>query len=184
MVSPLSLSNVLTVIVALACLRTIAPQVRGGVVRLWRLALPVCFAAVQALVLLAGIFNETIHHDAEWIAAAAVGALLGRMRGWASPIEVDRTRQLVRLKPSVEPQMAAIFLVILAAIDFASASLEAPVLPADYVAAGAAFCAAFIGFRALAIAVRATRAPHVELHGGWPITPSSSTPAESGLPRS
>jgi hypothetical protein len=37
MISPLSLSNVLTVLVALFCLWTMSPQARGGVMRLWRL---------------------------------------------------------------------------------------------------------------------------------------------------
>jgi hypothetical protein len=177
MVSPLSLSNVLTVMVAIACLWSIVPQGRGGIVRVWRLAVPACFAAVESLVLLAGVFESTIYHDAEWLVAAAVGGILGRMRGWSVPIDVDHARDLVRLKPSVDAHMAAMCLAVLAAVDFLSAAVEEAVLPTDWVSAAAAFFAAYIGFRALAIVVRARRAPHVTLDNAW-IAPSSSTPGE------
>ena len=184
MIAPVSLSNVLTVFLAVACLWTIAAQSRGGVVRPWRLAVPPCFAAVESVVLLAGVFDATMTHDAEWLVAAVVGAMLGRMRGWTLPVEVDRTRNLLRLRPSIDAHLAALCLCILAAIDFTSASLEDPIEPTDWVAAAAAFFAGYIGCRALAIAVRAMRAPHVELSGAWAITSSSSTPAETGLPPS
>jgi hypothetical protein len=163
MIAPLSLSNVLTVFLAIGCLHTMAPQSRGGVVKLWRLALPPCFAAVQALVLLAGVFDATFAHDAEWVIAALAGALLGRMRGWTMPVEVDRMWELVRLKPSVDGQLAALALVGLSAVDFTSAALEDPVVACEHVAAGAAFFAGYLAARALGIAVRAMRAPHVEL---------------------
>ena len=163
MIAPLSLSNVLTVLLAFACLHTIAPQSRGGVVKLWRLALPPCFAAVEALVLLAGVFDATLGHDAEWLIAALLGAFLGRMRGWSMPVEVDRMWELVRLKPSLDGQFAALALVGWSAVDFTSASLEDPIVACEHVAAGAAFVAGYLAARALAIAVRAMHAPHVEL---------------------
>jgi hypothetical protein len=175
MIAPLSLSNVLTVFFAAVCLWTIVPQARGGTVKLWRLAVPPTLATVQALVLLAGVFDATLTHDAEWVAAAALGAMLGRMRGWTLPIEVDRTHDLVRLRPSIDGHLAALGLVILAAIDFTSASLEDPVVPTDCVAACAALFAGYIGCRALSIAVRATRTARAT---------SSSTPAETSLPPS
>src|SRR5262245_23638096 len=97
MISPLSLSNVLTVLVALLCLWTMAPQARGGVVRIWRLAIPPCFAAVEALVLLASVFDATMMSDAEWVVALVIGGVAGRMRGWTMPVAVDQTWGLVRL---------------------------------------------------------------------------------------
>ena len=60
MISPLSLSNVATVIFAAICLWTIAAQARGNVVKLWRLAVPPSFAAVQAFVLLAGVLMQRL----------------------------------------------------------------------------------------------------------------------------
>lgn len=174
MISPLSLSNVITVLVAVLCLWTIVPQARGGAVKLWRLAMPPILASIQALVLLAGVFDATLVHDAEWLAAGMLGILLGRMRGWTLPIDIDRAHDLVRLRPSIDAHVAALGLVVLAAIDFTSASLEEPVMPADYVAAGAAFLAGYIGCRALSIAVRVKRtAPG-----------PSSRPAETSLPPS
>jgi hypothetical protein len=54
---------------------------------------------------------------------------------------------------------------MLAVIDFAGAAALEPILEPQHVAAGAAFCAGYLGCRAIAIAVRANHLPHVELHG-------------------
>jgi hypothetical protein len=164
MIAPLSLCNVITVFLAVMCLRTIASQSRGGVVRLWRLAMPPCFAAAVALVLLAGVFDATLAHDAEWLAALIVGALIGRMRGWALPVQTDRTLGLVRSVRTLDGSAAAVGLVIFSIFDFVGAALEDPVVAPQYVAAGAALFAAFIGSRALAMVTRAKREPGVELH--------------------
>ena len=168
MIAPLSLSNVLTVVVALLCLWTMSPQARGGVVRIWRLAIPGCFAAVQALVLLAGVFDATITHDAEWLAALIVGSVVGRMRGWAMHVDVDQMWGLVRLPRTIDGRIAAFALVALSAIDFTSAALDDPVIEPQHVAAAAALCAGYIGCRALSLIVRSVRAPHVELHSTTP----------------
>jgi hypothetical protein len=162
--APLSLSNVLTVFVAALCVWTIMPQSRGGIVKLWQLAIPACLAAAEALVLLAGVFDANLANDAEWLAALIVGGVIGRMRGWALDAQVDQMRRLVRLQPALDGLIAAIALVALAAIDLISAALLDPVVAHEHVAAGAALFAGFIGARAIAIATRATRAPHVELH--------------------
>ena len=164
MIAPLSLSNVLTVLVALLCLWTMSPQAHGGVVRLWRLAIPACFAAVEALVLLAGVFDATFAHDAEWLAGLVLGAVIGRMRGWTMTVQVDQTWSLVRLPRTNDGRLAALALVALSAVDFTSAALEDPVIEPQYVAAAAALCAGYIGCRALSLIVRSIRAPHVELH--------------------
>jgi membrane protein CcdC involved in cytochrome C biogenesis len=163
MIAPLSLSNLITVIFAGICLWTIASQTRGAVVKVWRLAIPPCFAAVDALVLLAGVFEATTAHDAEWVAAALIGAFFGRMRGWTIEVEVDQRRELVRQHRSADGPLVAIALVLLSFADFIGAALLDPVIEPQYVAAGAAFCAGWLGARALAIAVRTTRLPHVEL---------------------
>jgi hypothetical protein len=173
MIAPLSLSNVLTVLLSLACLWTIVPQARGDAVKMWRLALPPSFAAAQALVLLAGVFDATVAHDAEWLAGGVFGAALGRMRGWILVFDVDRVRGLLRVRPSLDTHIAAIGLVVLAAIDSTSATLQDPVVPTDCVAAAAAFFAGYVGFRAIAIATRLAR-----------TTQDSSTPARTSLPPS
>ena len=163
MISPLSLANVLTVFVALVCFWTMSPQARGGVIRLWRLALPAAFAAVVSLMLLAGVFEARLAHDAEWLAALLLGALIGRTRGWALPVDIDHTWGLVRLPRSMDGLLAAGGIVAAAAIDFISSALEEAVIEPEHVAALSAVCAGFIGCRALAIITRSTRAPHVGL---------------------
>ena len=114
MIAPLSLSNLLTVIIAIMCLSTIASQSRGDVVKLWRLAVPACLAVAQALVLLASVIDATFIHDAEWVLAAVVGAIAGRMRGWTMFLQVDQARDLFRARRSYDGQIAAIGLVIFA----------------------------------------------------------------------
>jgi hypothetical protein len=168
MISPLSLSNVLTVLVALLCLWTMSPQARGGVVRIWRLAIPGCFAAVESLMLLAGVFDATFAHDAEWLAGLVLGSVIGRMRGWTMAVEVDQTWGLVRLPRTNDGRVAALALVVLSAIDFASATFEDSTIEPQHVAAAAALCAGYIGCRALSLIVRSVRAPHVELHTTTP----------------
>ena len=165
MIAPLSLSNVATVVFAALCLWTIASQARGNVVKLWRLAVPPSFAAIQAFVLLAGVFDASLVNDAEWLAAAIVGGVIGRMRGWALSVEVDRRWDLVRQRRSPDALVMGAALVMLAVIDFAGAAALEPILEPQHVAAGAAFCAGYLGCRAIAIAVRANHLPHVELHG-------------------
>ena len=163
MIAPLSLSNVLTVVIAITCLSTLAPQSRGDVVKLWRLAVPACLAVVQALVLLASVIDATFIHDAEWVIAAIVGAVGGRMRGWTIFMQVDQARDLFRLKRNYDGQVAAVGLVIAALTDFVSAALEEPIVPEEHVAAAAALCAGYLAYRAIAVAVRATKWQHVEL---------------------
>lgn len=163
MIAPLSLSNLLTVVIAITCLSTIASQSRGDVVKLWRLAVPACLAIVQALVLLASVIDATFIHDAQWVVAAIVGAVAGRMRGWTMFLQVDQTRDVFRARRSYDGQIAAIGLCAMAFLDFLSAALEYPVLDAADIAAGAALCAGYLAYRAIAVAVRAARLHHVEL---------------------
>ena len=163
--APLGLANALTVILAVSCLSIMAAQARAGIVRTWRLAVPAVFAAVVAIVLLAGVFEATLEHDAEWLAGLVLGGLIGRSCGHALAVEIDRIWGLVRVPRAIDDIAAAVGLVILSFIDFASAALRSPVIHPVHVAAAAAFCAGFIGLRAIAIIVRSNHATHVELHG-------------------
>lgn len=164
MISPLSLSNVLTLFVAFFCLWTMSPQSRGGVMRLWRLAMPAAFATVVALMLLSGMVEATMQHDAEWVIALLLGGFIGRTRGWTLPVEIDQMWGLVRLPRAIDGTVIAAGVVALAVVDFTSSALEEALIAPVHIAAGSAFCAGFLGCRALAIVVRATRAPHVGLH--------------------
>jgi hypothetical protein len=164
MIAPFSLSNVLTLVLATLCFHAIRSQSAGSIVRLWRLALPPCFAAAVALVLLAGVFDATLAHDGEWVAGGVIGALLGRAKGWLMPVEADRSLGLVRLRRSMDGQIAAFALLIWAFLDSLGALMEDPVVEPQHVAAAAALCAGYLVFRALAMIVRAERAPHVRIH--------------------
>ncbi|MBS0222230.1 MAG: hypothetical protein JSR91_15975 [Proteobacteria bacterium] len=164
MIASLSLSNILTLTTAIFCLRVIGAQSSGGVVKLWRLAIPPCLAAVIALVLLAGIFNPTIAHDAEWGVGAVLGAIFGRARGWLMAVESDQKWGLVRVPRTIDGMVIGFALLVLAMTDFAGAALDDPVIDPPHVAAAAAFCAGYLSLRALGMTMRAVRAPHVELY--------------------
>jgi hypothetical protein len=163
MIAPLSLSNVLTVILAVACLTTLLAQSPGGILRMWRLAVPASCAAVDALILLAGIIDANFVHDAEWLLAGVFGSVLGRVRGLSMTIEADHTKSLVRLPRSMDALFAGGVLVAAALIDFTGAALVNPLVEPQYVAAVSAFCAGYLSSRALSMIMRAQRAPHVQL---------------------
>lgn len=164
MIAPLSLSNLITVVIAVICLSTILPQARGNVVKVWRLAMPASLGMVEAFVLLAGVFEADLASDAEWLAALFVGGMAGRMRGWSMAMEVDQTSSLMRLRRSADGTMAAAGLVLVALIDFGSAAVREVWIDPEHLAAAAALFAGFLGGRALAMAVQISRQPHHELH--------------------
>ncbi|MBS0537299.1 MAG: hypothetical protein JSR47_01000 [Proteobacteria bacterium] len=166
--APLGLSNLLTIVLAISCLSTMAGQVRAGIVPIWRLALPAAFAAVVALVLLAGVFEATLPHDAEWLIALAMGCLIGRTRGRTLPMEIDRVWGLVRLPRVMDGIAAALVIVAMSFVDFALAASKDLFVQPVHVASVTAFCAGFIGYRAVAIFMRSREVPHVELHSAQP----------------
>jgi uncharacterized membrane protein len=156
--APLGLCNVLTVLCALACLWAISPQARGAVVRLWALAVPAAFGGVVAVVLLAGVFEATPINDAEWVGALVLGAIVGRMRGWSLSVEVAPTRDMIRLRAAWDGLIVAAAIVAMAVVDFISAASDRPVIPPVHVASVSAFCAGYLGCRALAVLVRFRKA--------------------------
>jgi hypothetical protein len=155
--APLGLSNILTVLCALACVWSVSPEQRGRAMRTTALAVPSAFAGIVALVLLAGVFEATLEHDAEWIGALLLGALIGRARGWSLPVELSLPGGMVRLRARWDGVFMAAGIAVTAIVDFLNAALEQPVLHPAHVAAAAAFCAGFLACRALAILVRHTR---------------------------
>jgi hypothetical protein len=163
MIGSLSLSNVLTVLIAVICLWTTGTQSSGGIVRTWRLAVPPCLAAADAVILLAGVFDATLQSDTEWLVAALLGAAVGRTLGWTAAVEADRHWGLIRLQRTIDGTLAGFGLLVLSLVDFGGAALGEPILGPPHVAAGAAFCAGLLAFRALAMGTRASRAPHVAL---------------------
>ncbi|HLG47082.1 MAG TPA: hypothetical protein VKY24_12645 [Reyranella sp.] len=152
--APLGLCNVLTVLCALACLWAISPQARGAVVRLWALAIPPGLGGVVAVVLLAGVFEATWIHDAEWVGALVLGAAIGRMRGGSLSVEIAPTLDMIRLHAAWDGLIVAMGIVAMAIVDFISAASHRPVIAPVHVASVSAFCAGYLGCRALAVLVR------------------------------
>jgi hypothetical protein len=158
--APLGLANVLTVLCALVCLWTVLPEKRGGVIQARLLALSAGLAGVVALVLLAGVFDATLARDAEWTAALVLGAVIGRARGWSLPFEIALPGGIAGLRARWDGVFVAAGIAAAAFVDFAIAALEQPVVHPIHIAAVAAFCAGFLGSRALAILVRLERRTH------------------------
>ncbi|MCA0304835.1 MAG: hypothetical protein LCH95_20710 [Proteobacteria bacterium] len=154
MIAPLSLCNLLTVLVAFACYVAASRQAQGGVTRLAQLATPAILAAVVALVLLAGVIAATWQYDLEWLGGLVLGGILGHLRGWRLSLAVDAASDGVLLPAARDVRVAALGLVALAGIDFTSAYLRDAVVEPQHVAALAALFAGYLGCRALAIAAR------------------------------
>jgi hypothetical protein len=163
--APLGLANVLTLILALICVEASWRQSAGGLFKRWRVALPAALAIAIALVLLAGVFNATLAHDAEWLIAAVLGAAIGRTRGWLTHMETDAARGIVRLPRTIDGLLVSLALAALSIVDFISAASDEPLVPPCYVAAGAAFCAGYLAFRALGMTLRSLRFPPRGLSG-------------------
>jgi hypothetical protein len=163
-IAPFSLSNLLTLVMAILCFRLIYAQSNGCILRIWRLAMPPCLAAAVALVLLAGVFDATPVHDGEWLAAAVAGGVIGRSKGWLAQMEADQALGLVRLRRSSDGAIAGLALFAFAILDSLGALIEDPVVEPQHVASGAALCAGYLAGRAVAMIVRAERSPHVRLH--------------------
>ena len=157
MVSTLSLANGLTLLFAALCLWTMALQSRGGVTTLGRVALPGGFAVMATLMLLAGVFEASILFDILWVVAFAVGAMIGRIRGWMLSMQSNREAGLVSLPATVDGLAAALILAALSGIDFTSAMLGEALIEPGYIAAASALCAGFLGYRMLVIALRVVR---------------------------
>lgn len=157
MIAPLSLANVLTVLIAAICLKMVAAQTADRVQKLPRLALPAALATVDALVLLAGVFDAGAINDALWLGGAVVGFVAGRMRGWMLPMQVIPGRAAVRAAQTADNLAAAFALLALAVTDFASAAIGDPLIEPAQVAAGAALCAGFLAGRWFVVAVRVDR---------------------------
>ena len=99
-----------------------------------------------------------------WGLALAAGAAIGVMRGVVMRIQVDQMWSLIRL-PQAQCGGLAVSLIGLLVVALIASRIAGPA-GADYLptlGAALAWCAGFLGGRALAIASRVRRAPHFEL---------------------
>lgn len=99
-----------------------------------------------------------------WGLALAAGAAIGLLRGLMMRIQVDQMWALIRL-PQARCGLLTVSLIALLVATLIASRLAGPA-GATYLqplGAALAWCAGFLGGRALAIATRVRRAPHFEL---------------------
>jgi hypothetical protein len=83
-----------------------------------------------------------------------LGAAIGRTRGWSLSVEVAPTGDMIRLRAAWDGLVVAAAIVAAAIVDFISAASDEPVIAPTHVASVSAFCAGYLGCRALAVLVR------------------------------
>jgi hypothetical protein len=159
-----NLAAVLEVSVAAGAVWMAVPETRPEPIKIWRLGIAPLLGTVTAIIILAGaVANHGL--ELRWAVAAIAGAVVGGLVGNRAKVESDQIWGLVRLLPGYAGLIAAFGVLIFAGIDATQTMFGHPVLPPEHdPAIGASLFAGFLDGRAWTIGVRASRAPHVELH--------------------
>lgn len=146
-----------------ACAFAIRREAQIKPMRLWHLYGP--FAAAVAVAAIPFLLRPPNPGNlVVWGLALAAGAAIGLLRGLALRIQVDQMWVLVRLPQARDALIIVVLIGLLAAAGIGAQS--AGPSGAEYLQplnAGLAWCAGFLGGRALAIGSRIRRAPHFEL---------------------
>lgn len=149
---------------SLPCARFTLSEARHRPLPKRRLAAPVLLALGCAAVFL---FLHLGTRQPFWIFFAAMGGglVIGAVRGFTLPLEVDHMFEKVRLPRARGSLVVALVLVGAVLLEIGGAAFGDAAVPLrDFAAEIAAFCAGILTGRAAAIAVRWHRAPHVDLH--------------------
>jgi len=163
MTYPVNLVDISGIAIAAACVRLIAPEARGEVRKMWRLAVPPLLAVAVAIIILAGAVSS-FEHDAVWVATGMVGCVAGLLRGRSMAVTTDQVWGLVRLPPSLDGIATTVGVFLCATIDGLSGLFPTGTLPRHaHFAAAAALFAGYLGGRAWRIATRAIRSQHADL---------------------
>ena len=167
MTYPVNLVDIVCIAIAVACVRTVIPEAKGEIQKMWRLAVPPLLAITTALIVLAGAV-ETFEHDAAWVATGLLGSVAGLFRGRAIKVTTDQYWGLVQLPPAVEGVIVAFGVLICATVDGLSGLFPPGMMPKHAtVAAVAALFAGYLGVRAWRVATRAMQAQHADLQARW-----------------
>lgn len=153
-IAPISLSNILTVLFALACLKMIASQTSH---RLWSVAFvvaPAVLAMSAALLLLTEELAPTFTSDGLWAVALFGGFLIGRKRGWSLPLTFYPEKRRFSAPQTWDNVATAIVLTALSAVDAVSALHGRALVEPEYIAAIAALCSGYFLGRSFVVAVR------------------------------
>ena len=156
-ITPLSLSNILTVLFALACVKLIASQTSH---RLWSVAFtvaPAMLATSVALLLLTEELSPTLASDGLWAVALLVGFLVGRKRGWSLALTFYPEKRRFSAPQTWDNIAVAMVLFVLAGIDTYSALTRNALVDPEYIAAVGALCSGYFLGRSWVVAVRVER---------------------------
>jgi hypothetical protein len=156
-IAPLSLSNVLTVLFALACVKLIASQTSQ---RLWSVAFtvaPAMLSSSVALLLLTEELSPTLVSDGLWALALLAGFLVGRKRGWSLALTFYPEKRRFSAPQTWDNVAAALVLAVLAGIDTVSAVNRNALVDPEYTAAVAALCSGYFLGRSFVLTVRVDR---------------------------
>jgi hypothetical protein len=160
---PISLVDIVSVVMAGACVSTTLPDVSGKPRKLWRLGLPPLLGSGVSLLILAGAV-VSFEHDATWVATALCGTFAGWLRGRYVGVETDQVWGTVRMPPHFDTVAAAILIFLMALADALSGLFRPGLFPRHaFMAAGCALFAGYLAGRAWMVVRRAMRSPHVEI---------------------
>lgn len=160
---PISLVDIVSVVMAGACVNTTLPDMNGKPRKLWRLGLPPLLGSGVSLLILAGAV-VSFQHDATWMATALCGLLVGWVRGRYVAVETDQVWGTMRMPPHFDTVTAAALIFLIALGDALSGLFAPGILPRHaYMAAGCALFAGYLAGRAWVVVRRAMRSPHVEI---------------------
>lgn len=163
MILHLNLLHLVLVVTALAAMHLALKEIRGRAMRRWRLYLLPAVATGTALILL---LFQLAARQPQWMlgGAFALGLVAGAVRGATMLLEVDQTWRLVR--PTSRRALFWVSLAIPVAVGLEiGGALAGPPGALWRLAAAeiALLCAGLLVGRAIALAVRQWRAPHVDL---------------------
>jgi hypothetical protein len=160
---PVTLVDIASIAIAVGCLRSTWPDLRGAPRKLYLLGLPPLLGIVVALVILAESV-VTFEHDAIWMATALAGGLVGLWRGRQISVQIDQVWGVVRTAPVRDTVIAAAAILAVAVLDGISGLFQPGTMPRHaYFAAASALFAGYLVGRAYSVVWRAMRSPHTEL---------------------
>ena len=163
MAYPINLVDIAGIAIAVACVKSSLPDVRGMPRKLWRLGLPPLLGIFVSMLILAGAV-VSFDHDATWMATALCGSFAGWLRGRHLFVETDQIWGVVRTRPAFDTVVVAVCILAIVSLDGLAGLFKPGTLPRHAeMAATSALCAGYLTGRAWSLVRRAMRSPHVEL---------------------
>jgi hypothetical protein len=157
----LTLLHLFGVLLAAAGAWSIRFEARRKSVPLWRLFLPAVLVLLCALALLVGLSGRG---RGILVVAFLIGVPAGSARAFWLRMRFDHAAKLVRLSPARDGLWVAGAAVLFAVIDvFVTLRSQSGAPASPLFAAGATFCAGYLGARALVTHSRSRKAMHIDL---------------------